>query len=254
MEWREPGVILGARRHGESSLIISILTRTRGRNKGLARGAARAGGRGAMEPGTLVDATWSARLQDHLGHWRIEPGTAYAAMFLDDPLRLACLEATTDLADAVLPERQPFPPVHDGMLTLLDALGWDEGWAPLHLRWELDLLAALGYGLDLASCAVTGGSDDLAYVSPRTGRAVSADAGAAYRDRLLVLPRLLGGTGRAADWSPTRDLLDGLALTGHFLARHAPGDAAAPLPGSRMRYIDRVTRLMASSGQRLQQD
>jgi DNA repair protein RecO (recombination protein O) len=140
------------------------------------------------------------------------------------------------------------------MLTLLDALGRDEGWAPLHLRWELDLLAALGYGLDLASCAVTGGSEDLAYVSPRTGRAVSADAGAAYRDRLLVLPRLLGGTGRAADWSPTRDLLDGLALTGHFLARHAPGDAAAPLPGSRMRYIDRVTRLMASSGQRLQRD
>lgn len=254
MEWSETGIILGARRHGETSLVVSVLTRERGRTKGLARGAARSRGRGAMEPGTLVEATWSARLQDHLGLWRLETGTAYAALMLDDPLRLGCLEAATDLADAALPERQPYPAVHDGLRALLEALGRDEGWAALHLRWETVVLASLGYGLDLAACAVTGATADLAYVSPRSGRAVSAAAGAAYRDRLLVLPRLLGGTGRAAGWSRAADLVDGLALTGHFLGRHIHPESETPLPGSRTRYIDRMTRLMASSAGSSQQD
>ncbi len=247
MEWTEPGIILGARRHGETSLVISILTRERGRNKGLARGAARSRGRGAMEPGTLVDATWSARLQDHLGLWRLDAGTAYAALVLEDPLRLGCLEAATDLADAALPERQAYSGVFDGLLALLEALGRDDSWASLHLRWELDLLTSLGYGLDLSACAVTGMTGDLAYVSPRTGRAVSTAAGEGYRDRLLVLPRLLGGTGRASGWSQGLDLIDGLRLTGHFLSRHIHPDAETALPGSRTRYIDRMTRLMASS-------
>ena len=253
MEWSEPGIILGARRHGESSLLISVLTRSRGRNKGLARGAARSRGRGALEPGTVVDAIWSARLQDHLGLWRLDPGTAFAALVLDDPLRLGCLEAATDLADAALPERQAYPVVYDGLLALLEALGRDDSWASLHLRWELDLLGSLGYGLDLSACAVTGVVDNLAYVSPRTGRAVSMAAAEGYRDRLLVLPRLLGGAGRSTGWSQGQDLIDGLVLTGHFLGRHIHPDMETPLPGSRTRYIDRMTRLMAfSSGSSLQ--
>ncbi len=254
MEWSEPGIILGARRHGEASLVISILTRERGRDKGLARGAARHRGRGVMEPGTLVEATWSARLADHLGLWRLDAGTAYAALVLDDPLRLGCLEAATDLADFALPERQAYAAVYDGLLALLDSLGRDDGWAGLHVQWERDLLSSLGYGLDLSACAVTGVIDGLAYVSPRTGRAVSMAAGAGYHDRLLVLPRLFGGTGRADGWTQGLDLIDGLRLTGHFLGRHIHPDAEAPLPGSRTRYIDRMTRLMASSALSSQQE
>lgn len=253
MEWTEDGIVLSARRHGESSLVVSVLTRERGRNKGLARGGARRG-RGALEPGTLVSAHWSARLSEHLGLWRIEAGTAYAAALLDDPLRLACLEAAADLGDSALPERHAYPSVYDGLLALLDALECDQAWAPLHLRWELDLLTALGYGLDLAACAVSGAREELAYVSPRTGRAVSTEAAAPYRDRLLVLPRLFGGTGRAEGWSEAQDLLDGLALTGYFLERHIHNDVHIPLPGSRNRYIDRMTRLMASSAGSSTQD
>lgn len=241
MEWTDRAIMLGARRQGEGSLILSLLTRQHGRHKGLVRGGAKSRQRGLYEPGNLVTATWHARLAEHLGLLQIEPGQFFAAPLLDDPLRLACLEAAVALAEAALPERSPFPGIFDGLETVLQRLAADEGYAAEHLHWELGVLADLGYGLDLSSCAVTGVTKGLAWVSPRTGRAVSDAAGAPYRDRLLVLPRLLGGVGRDAD--DATDLLDGLELSGTFLARHVFQPHGQALPEARMRYRDRLVRL-----------
>ncbi len=234
--------MLGARRQGEGSLILSLLTRAHGRHKGLVRGGAKSRQRGLYEPGNLVTATWHARLAEHLGLLQIEPGQFYAAPLLDDPLRLACLEAAVSLAEAGLPERSPFPGIFDGLEAVLQRLAADDLYAAEHLRWELGLLADLGYGLDLTSCAVTGVTEGLAWVSPRTGRAVSAAAGEAYRDRLLVLPQLLGGTGRDGGGA-LADLLDGLKLTGFFLERSLFAPQGHGLPEARQRYLDRLARL-----------
>jgi len=245
MDWTDEAIVLGARRQGEGSLIVTLLTRTYGRQRGLVRGGAKSRQRGAYEPGTRVTASWRARLEEHLGHLTIDPGTSYVAGLLDDPLRLGCLEAAVALAELTLPEREPHPAAFDGLVRLLQHLDRDDGYAAAHLRWELDLLAELGYGLDLSACAVTGTTEDLAWVSPKTGRAVSAGAGAAYKDRLLVLPRLLGGTGSGG--SDAEDLLDGLTLTASFLERQALMPRGQGLPPARTRYVDRIGRLVAIS-------
>lgn len=243
MEWTDQAIMLGARRQGEGSLILSLLTRDHGRHKGLVRGGAKSRQRGLYEPGNVVTATWHARLAEHLGLLQIEPGQFYAGQLLDDPLRLACLEAAVALAETALPERAPHPAVFDGLCDLLRRLAADSGYAAEHLHWEMRLLADLGYGLDLSCCAVTGSTDDLAWVSPRTGRAVSLQAGADYRDRLLVLPRLLGGTGGGG--GEVADLLDGLKLTGSFLERQIFQPHGHALPEARNRYTDRLARLAA---------
>ena len=242
MEWTDRAIMLGARRQGEGSLILSLLTRQHGRHKGLVRGGAKSRQRGLYEPGNLVTATWHARLAEHLGLLQIEPGQFFAAPLLDDPLRLACLEAAVALAEVGLPERSPYPGIFDGLETLLQRLAADDGYAAEHLRWELGVLADLGYGLDLSSCAVTGVTKGLAWVSPRTGRAVSDAAGAPYRDRLLVLPRLLGGVGQDGG-TDLADLLDGLKLTGFFLERSLFAPQGHSLPEARLRYLDRLARL-----------
>jgi DNA repair protein RecO (recombination protein O) len=242
MEWTDQAIVLGARRQGEGSLTVSLLTRDHGRHKGLVRGGARSRQRGLYEPGNVVTVSWNARLAEHLGLLRLEAGASYAGQVLDDPLRLACLEAATALADAALPERAPHPALFEALLEMLVQLGRDESYAVAHLKWELLLLRELGYGLDLAACAVTGETADLAFVSPRTGRAVSRAAGAAYKDRLLILPRLFGGAGSGG--GEAQDVLDGLTLTGAFLDRLV----AQRVPPARTLYIDRVARLVAISG------
>jgi DNA repair protein RecO (recombination protein O) len=165
MEWTDQAIMLGARRQGEGGLILSLLTREHGRNKGLVRGGARSRQRGLYEPGNIVTATWHARLAEHLGLLRIEPGQSHAAMLLDDPLRLACLEAVVAVAEAGLPERVAYPGIFDRLASLLGRLSADDGFAALHLRWEVLVLADLGYGL------VRQGARELAGGS----RAVSGD-------------------------------------------------------------------------------
>ncbi|HTH96171.1 MAG TPA: DNA repair protein RecO [Stellaceae bacterium] len=245
MEWTDSGIVLGSRPQGETSLILSVLTRDHGRAKGLVRGGARSRQRGLYEPGNHVAVIWRARLAEHLGHWSLESLAALTAQFLDDSVRLACLSAAVALAESCLPEHQPYPGLHDGLMRLTQALADDDGWAPAHLGFECQLLADLGYGLDLASCAVMGTTEELAFVSPRTGRAVSRAAAGEYQDRLLVLPRLLGGTGRA-DSDARGDLMDGLRLTGHFLDRNLFQPHAQTLPAARSRYVERLERLLAS--------
>ena len=217
MEWSDEAIVLSWRRHGENSAVITVLSRAAGRHAGMVRGGGRPRLRAVLQPGNRVQARWRARLAEHLGTFECELVSAAAVTMMNDPRRLAGLAAACAVAEATLPEREAHPVVFDAFAALLDALPSGDGWPSGYVKWELGLLAELGFGLDLSRCAATGGNDQLAYVSPRTGRAVSLSAGEPYRDRLLALPPFLlraGGVGRPAE------IADGLALTGFFLDRH----------------------------------
>ena len=239
MEWRDEGVLLGLRRHGESAAIIDVLTRTQGRCAGVVRGG---GGRRmapVLQPGATLDLVWRARLETHLGVFTAESLRQRAGGLMEDRLALLALGSVCALLRFALPERQPQPELYLRSSALLDGLG-REGWLRAYLNWELDLLARTGYGLDLGRCAVTGTTSDLAYVSPRTGRAVSRDAAGAWAPRLLPLPPGLDGAGPM----DRAGLRAGLALTGHFLAnRLAPALGDQPLPEARARLVRALERM-----------
>jgi DNA repair protein RecO (recombination protein O) len=170
---------------------------------------------------------------------------AYAARLLDDPLRLAALASATALAASALPEREPHPRVYRLLLHLIEALGADDRWAIAYVEWEMGLLEELGFGLDLSSCAATGATADLVYVSPRSGQAVSAAAGAPSRERLLPLPAFL----RGESVKPTpQELLDGLRLAGFFLEQRVFAPHQRKLPAARSRYVDGLTKVLAIPG------
>src|SRR5580704_1987628 len=191
MHWSEAGIVLAVRRHGESALVAHVLTRDHGRHAGLVHGGQGRRGRTVFQVGNAVQLTWRARLDEHLGTYAGELLVGHAAHVMESPLRLACLASAAAMAEAGLPEREPHPHAYDGLSALLDALDQDQGWAPAYARWELALLAELGFGLDLGSCAATGTTSDLAYVSPKSGQAVSRGAGEVYRARMLPLPAFL---------------------------------------------------------------
>lgn len=244
MEWTDEAIILGLRRHGESSAIVSLLTRSRGRQSGLIRGARGRTARGFLQPGSLIRATWRARLAEHLGTVGWEPVAAVPADVLDDAGRLAGLAAACAVADAALPEREPQDAVHAGLLVLLQSLSDDAVWPSALVKWEAGLLQALGYGLDLSACAATGTTDDLAYVSPRSGRAVSRAAGVPYHRRLLPLPAFLltpGAVGSRAE------AIAGLELTGYFLERNVFRIGGRGLPPARLRLVEILRRAEASA-------
>jgi len=194
MHWRDDGIVLSARPHGESAAIVHLLTREHGRHAGLVRGGQGRRARGVYQPGNLVAARWSGRLAEHLGSYTCELAQSHAARVLDEPGRLAALSAATAVCEGALPEREPHGACFEGLRVLLDALTGDH-WAEVYVNWELALLADLGFGLDLARCAAGGDNDHLAYVSPKSGRAVSLAAGEPYRDKLLPLPAFLAGRG-----------------------------------------------------------
>ncbi|HYG90251.1 MAG TPA: DNA repair protein RecO [Azospirillum sp.] len=239
MEWTDQGIVLSGRPHGEAAAIVTLLTREHGRHAGLVMGGRSKSQRGHIEPGTVVAARWRGRLAEHLGNYVLEPVRGYAAGVLDDPPRLAALTAACALVEAALPEHEPHSALYDGLCALLEVLDIAPAWAEAYVRWEVGLLAELGFGLDLERCAVTGTvggvNDYLAFVSPRTGRAVSVSAGEPYRDRLLPLPGFLIGRGVGG----TEEVAAGLRLTGYFLERHLLN---APLPPARERLVERVVR------------
>lgn len=239
MEWTDDAIVLSARRHGESSAIVSLLTCEHGRHGGLVRGVARQN-RGLLEPGNHVRARWRGRLSEHLGTFTCEPAGFVSARFLADADRLAALVSACTTADTALPEREPCPALFAALQALIEQLALDAEWPAAYVRWELDVLAGLGFGLDLTRCAATGRNDQLAFVSPKSGRAVSLSAGEPYRERLLRLPPFL--IERSTNGSATpADIIDGLALTGYFLARHVYGPQERDLPAARQRLAARLT-------------
>lgn len=236
IEWTADAIVLAARPHGESAMVAELLTRAQGRCAGLVQAGQSKRMRAVLQPGNQVSATWRARLADHLGRFSLELTAARASRFFEAPGRLSALASAAALTAASLPEREPHPACYDGFLALLDALE-GEHWAEVYVQWELLLLSDLGYGLDLSQCAAGGENDQLAYVSPRTGRAVSLSAAEPYRDRLLPLPPFLAGRGEGGEG----EVAQGLALTAHFLERHIfhPRDRA--LPDERLRLAQRFS-------------
>jgi len=233
MEWREQAIVLGAKRHGETSAIVNVLTFEHGRHAGLVRSGRSRRMRPVLQQGNIVEVTWRARLEEHLGSFIVEPVALNAALIMDEPLKLAGVTTLTALC-ALLPEREPHPALYEGARLVLDNIDNDEVWPALLVRWEAGLLDSLGFGLDLSKCAATGQADNLVYVSPKSSRAVSAVAGEPYKDRLLTLPGFLLGSGIAS----TADLVAGFALTGYFLHRHLAVPRAIELPDSRERMIE----------------
>ncbi|WP_299441156.1 DNA repair protein RecO [uncultured Rhodospira sp.] len=241
VEWRDDAIVLSARPHGETSVLASVLTRAHGRHPGLVRGGIGRAARGLWQPGNRLSVTWKARLADHLGTLTGEMTDALAARIMDDAGRLALLTALCAVADAAAPEREPLPRLFDDTAALLSLLAGVEAPDSLpaeaaYVVWELRLLADLGFGLDLSRCAATGTNDNLVYVSPKSGRAVSASAGEPYRDRLLPLPPFLLGHPPG----PAHEMSDGLRLTGFFLERHVFHPRNQPLPAARERLVGRV--------------
>src|SRR4051794_19397105 len=244
MDWHDTAFVLGTRRHGESGLIVELLTRERGRHAGLVRGGQSPRRRALLQPGNEVAVRWRGRLAEHLGTLDCELVAPHPARFLDDPDRLAALNAAGALFLATLPQRPPHPDCHPSLAALLQRLDANADWPRAHVVWECELLAAVGFGLDLARCAVTGTNQDLTYVSPRTGRAVSRETGAPYKDRLLPLPAFLW---REEAPEAAADIVAGMTLTGHFLRVHVLEPQGLRMPEARERFFERM-RLLADSG------
>ena len=214
MEWRDQGALISVRPYGESAAIIEVFTAEHGRHAGVVRGGTGRRMAPVLQPGAQLDLTWRARLDDQLGTFTVEPLRARANL-MQERGPLMALGSVCALLHLALPERAPHPGLYHSSIRLLDLMESGGDWQAAYLRWELSLLEDMGFGLDLSRCAVTGAREGLAYVSPRTGRAVSRAGAGDWADRLLPLPECLLGQGPA----DARDLVQGLAVTGHFLAR-----------------------------------
>lgn len=242
MNWSDEGIVLSVRAHGETAAVVEVLTRQHGRHLGLVHGGRSRRLRPVLQPGNHVQVTWKARLSEQLGHMTLELERGFAAEAMSDAVSLSGLSSLTTLA-RLLPERDPHPNIYEISLFVLGFLDDPTVWPALMIRWELALLEELGFGLDLSECAATGSNDDLIYVSPRTGRAVSASAGEPYKDRLLALPQFLRG--KSGSHVTSQDLAAGFVLTGHFLQSRVFAPRDAELPEVRQRMVSLV---QASNG------
>jgi DNA repair protein RecO (recombination protein O) len=239
MQWTDEGIVLGIKRHGEANAILELMTCEHGRHLGLVRGGAGSRLRPVLQPGNRISSTWRARLDEHLGLYTVEGLDARAASYLPVP---HALYGVTHLAALcrLLPERDPHPQIHDALDEVLDNLLDPRRAGPDVVRFELQLLAELGFGLDLATCAASGSEADLVYVSPKSGRAVSRLAGEPWKGRLLALPAFLDDT-EAGDPSP-QDIADAYALTGFFLVRYVLEPRGLGLADARASFIAAVLR------------
>ncbi len=239
MEWRDQGILLSARKHGETSSIIEMFTPTQGRHAGVVRGGTSRKIAPILQPGAQLDVVWRARLEDHIGSFSVEPVRSRAAVAMSDRLALAGLNTVTALLSFCLPEREPHLPLYERTQVLLDLLGQSDVWPLAYLQWEMGLLEEMGYALDLSACAVTGATEGLCYVSPKSGRAVSAQGAGEWADRLLPLPAVLRGVGEPSD----ADIAQGFVTTGYFLKSHLAQDLGGkPLPEARARFVEAFSR------------
>jgi DNA repair protein RecO (recombination protein O) len=242
MDWVDDAIVLSARAYGDTGAILEALTREHGRHAGLVHGGASHKARAMLQPGNTLRVQWRGRLSEQLGSFSAEPVRMRAGTLMENRSSLAGINALVAVANAVLPEREPHAPVFAAAEILLDTMadGGFAHWAPLYIRWELGVLEALGFGLDLSRCAVTGLDDDLAYVSPRSGRAVSRPAAGIYANRLFPLPGfLLGAQNSSRSFA---DIGDGLKLSAHFLLHRVLAPHGQDLPAARMRLTELAVR------------
>jgi DNA repair protein RecO (recombination protein O) len=238
MDWSDEGIFLGAKPLGEANAVAELFTLGHGRHLGLVRGGRSRRLRPLLQPGNRLGVTWRARLSEHLGGFNLELIEAHAARALDDAAALAAIGSLAGLA-RLLPERDPHPQLYAAALHVIGAFDAPRLWPALLVRWELLLLQDLGFGLDLGECAAAGGDTDLVYVSPRSGRAVSREAGQPYDAKLLKLPAFLRDDNAAAGES---DLLAGFALTGYFVERDVLAPHGLAMPQARERLIGFLAR------------
>ncbi|MEM1038898.1 MAG: DNA repair protein RecO [Pseudomonadota bacterium] len=244
MEWTDNAVVLGVRKHGETSVIAELMTRKRGRHLGLVQGGRSRTMRPVLQPGNSVRATWRARLDEHLGTYRIEADRLRAAELMETAHATFALQ-TIACHLRLLPERDGHEGLYETLEVVLESLELPQVAGELLVRFELAILEELGFGLDLARCAATGGTANLVYVSPKSGRAVSAEAGAPWADKMLRLPPFLLNTGRAASAAPLEDLQAGFALSGYFLHRDVYGPRTTDVPSERASLIRSLERAIS---------
>ncbi|MCC0058133.1 MAG: DNA repair protein RecO [Hyphomicrobiaceae bacterium] len=238
MDWSDEGIFLSGKPLGEANLIAEMLTLEHGRHLGLVRGGRSRRVRPTLQSGNLVRVTWRARLADHLGGYNVELMEAHGARALDDPRALAAIGTLAEFVK-LLPERDPHPELYATTLHVLRSFAEPDIWPALLVYWEFQLLQELGFGLDLTSCAATGETEDLAYVSPKSGRAVSREAGAPYAARMLALPRFLVDGDAPFEAS---EIVAGFALTGFFLERDVLAPHGLKVPEARNRLLDLLRR------------
>lgn len=239
MEWQDDAIVLENRAYGENGSIAGLFTRAGGRHAGLVRGGAGKKLGPVLMPGNRVCARWRGRSEDQLGSYTVELVRPHAALLMDRADALSALQSATVLLGSCLGEREAHPELFDGTAVMLDHLA-GPAWAAGYIRWELGLLEALGYGLRLSECAATGGTDGLIYVSPKSGQAVSRQAGAPYRDKMLPLPAFLGGADQGLSY--TQQLLAGLELTGWFIAHRLVHRTGTGAPQARELLVRRLRR------------
>ena len=239
MEWRDQGILLSARQHGEASVIIDVLTPSLGRHKGVVRGGKSRKLAPVLQPGAQLDLTWKARLQEHMGNFEVELIRSRSAMIMSDRLALSGLGAVTGMLLAFLPERETNEPLFYATKQLLDLLEYPEVWSIAYLKWELGLLDILGFGLELSTCAVTGQTQDLVFISPKTGRAVSRHAAGEWADRLLpLLPVMVGQGSQQSD-----EIAQALKVSGFFFENQVcPSLGLKHLPSARSRFLDTLKK------------
>lgn len=245
--WSDQGIVLNARLHGEGGAIVSMLTENHGRHAGFVHGAASAKKRAAIEPGSLVTVEWRARTSGNLGHFTLEAEQTIAPDIFQDSLKLSALQSACALCDAGLPEREGHPGLFHGFITLMDMLT-GEHWGAAYVMWEIQLLRELGFRLELNKCAANGDPQTLTYVSPKSGRGVSAERAEPYKDRLLPLPEFLkpdAMKGEGAGEQP--DILTGLKMTGYFLEHWAFAHHTQGVPAARQFFMTRFSNMVSGA-------
>ncbi len=231
--FEDQGIVLSLRAHGEHGAVVALLTRDHGRYLGFVNGAKSSRMRGMLEIGSVADVTWRARTSEQMGAWAIDNAQNTAAFIMTDPLRLSALLSACALVDAALPERESHPALFEGMKALMSTLQMDV-WAQAYILWEIAFLRELGFGLDLSRCVAGGDAATLAYMSPKSGCAVSLKEGEPYRHKLLVLPEFLKPNG----YRDTQeiDIARGLKMTSHFLEHWVFAQHTRGVPEARLRF------------------
>jgi DNA repair protein RecO (recombination protein O) len=249
MHWSDPAIILSTRKYGETSAVLQVLTHEHGVFSGVMRGAYSKKNCGIIQAGNVVSATWNARLAEHLGTFKLELLEAHAAHIMQDAGKLAALSSACAIAELALPERHPYPKLFIKLHEFLHILNSDETWAEKYIKFEVFLLSESGFGLDLSKCAATGQTNDLIYVSPKSGRAVCREAGLPYHDKMLPLPAFLLGNGQEVIGSKKecadahslqisayfKEIIAGINLTGYFLEHSLLAPNNKKLPAARIR-------------------